>query len=118
MYLIFTKPYEVRTFLTPYTDETRFRGGAVAKNPPASAGDPRDTGSASGSGRPPGKEMVTHFSALPGKSRERRSLVDTVRGVARCQTRLSTRTAADDREKRNPETTWPSRRRPAGRRTG
>ena len=36
--------------------------GAVVKNPPASAGDPRDVGSIPGLGRFLGKEMAAHSS--------------------------------------------------------
>ena len=38
----------------------------MAKNPPASAGDTRDTGSIPGVGRFPGKEMATH-SSIPAR---------------------------------------------------
>ena len=38
-----------------------FPGGAVVRNPPASAGDPRDTGLILGSGRSPGVENVNPF---------------------------------------------------------
>ena len=39
-----------------------FLGGIVVKNPSANAGDARDAGSISGSGRPPEEEMATHSS--------------------------------------------------------
>ena len=42
-----------------------FSGGAVAKNPPAKAGDSRDMGSILGSGRfPLEQEMATHSGIL------------------------------------------------------
>ena len=41
-----------------------FPGGAVDKNPPASAGDARDVGSLPGSGRSLKWEMATHSSIL------------------------------------------------------
>ena len=45
-----------------------FSGGAVAKNPPAKAGDSRDMGSILGSGRfPLEQEMATHSGILAGK---------------------------------------------------
>ena len=40
--------------LRKYVHFRRFPGGAVVKNPPASAGDVRDKGSIPGSGRSPG----------------------------------------------------------------
>ena len=46
----------------------------VVKNPPANAGDIRDTGLIPGLGRSPGGRHVTHFSILPGKSHGQRSL--------------------------------------------
>ena len=39
----------------------------VEKNPPASAGEIRDTGSIPGSGEPLEKEMATHSVFFPGK---------------------------------------------------
>ena len=41
-----------------------FPGGAVAKNPPANAGDARDKGSIPGLERSPGGGMTTHSSSL------------------------------------------------------
>ena len=38
-----------------------FPGGTVVKNPPANAGDTRDTGSAPGSGRSPGAGNVNQL---------------------------------------------------------
>ena len=52
-----------------------FPGGSVVKNLLANAGDARDAGSISGSGRSPGKEMATHSSVLAGKSYGQRNLV-------------------------------------------
>ena len=54
----------------------RFPGGTVVKNPPASAGDPRDTGSMPGSGRFPWRrkwQLTPVF--LPRKSQEQGRLV-------------------------------------------
>ena len=42
----------------------RFPGGSAVKNPPANAGDLRDTGSVPGSGRSLEKEMATCSSIL------------------------------------------------------
>ena len=39
-------------------------GGAMVKNPPATAGDVRDVGLIPGIGRSPGKEMAIHSSIL------------------------------------------------------
>ena len=41
-----------------------FPGGSVVKNPPANAGDVRDTGSISESGKSPGGGYGTHSSIL------------------------------------------------------
>ena len=41
-----------------------FPGGSVVKNPPASAGDIRDSGSVPGQEDPLEKEMATHSSIL------------------------------------------------------
>ena len=41
-----------------------FPGGSVAKNPPVSAGDTRNMGSLSGSGRSPGEGNAPHSSIL------------------------------------------------------
>ena len=41
-----------------------FPGSSVVKNPPVNAGDVRDMGSISGSGRSLEKEMATHSSIL------------------------------------------------------
>ena len=53
--------------------EGGFLGGSVGRNPPASAG---DTSLIPGLGRPPEKEMATHFSILAWKSNRQRSLAD------------------------------------------
>ena len=44
-----------------------FPGGSVVKNPPASAGATRDSGSIPGSGRSSEKGMIPCSSILPGK---------------------------------------------------
>ena len=49
-------------------------GGAVVKNPPANAGDAKDTGSSPGLERPPGVGNSNHFSILAGKSQGQRTL--------------------------------------------
>ena len=51
-----------------------FPGGAVVKNLPANAGDPRNTGLILGLGDPLEKETATHSVFLPGKSQGQRSL--------------------------------------------
>ena len=52
----------------------RHLGGAVVKNPPANAGDAKDTGSSPGLARPPGVGNSNHFSILAGKSQGQRTL--------------------------------------------
>ena len=47
-----------------YISEWSFPGVAVVKNQPANAGDTRDVGSISGSGRSPGVGMATCSSIL------------------------------------------------------
>ena len=51
-----------------------FLGGAEVKNPPADAGDVRDTGSVPGSGRYPGGGHGNPLQYLPGEARGQRSL--------------------------------------------
>ena len=48
-----------------------FPGGTVVKNPPANAGDTRDTGSIPGSGKSPGVGNVTQSSILAWKVPEK-----------------------------------------------
>ena len=68
-------------------------GGSVVKNPPANAGDTRDTGSIPGSGKSPYRKWQTTAVFLPGKSHGQRSLARyTVQGVTKSQTRLSIHT--------------------------
>ena len=66
-----------------------FSGGAVVKNPPANAGDPRDTGSIPGSGRSPGvgNGNLLQYSCL-GNPLDRGACQASVRGVAKSQTQL------------------------------
>ena len=52
-----------------------FPGGAVVKNPPASAGDARDTGSFLGQEDPLEKGMAAHSSILAWRIPQQRSLV-------------------------------------------
>ena len=61
----------------------------VAKNPPANAGDIRDTGSISGSGRFPGggRGNRPQYSCL-GNPMNRGTWWATVHGVAKSQTQL------------------------------
>ena len=61
----------------------------VVKNPPASAGDVRDAGSISGSGRSPGGGHGNPLQFLPGESLDRGAWWATVHGVAKSQTCLS-----------------------------
>ena len=64
-----------------------FPGGAVVKNPPASAGDARDMGLIPGRGS---RKWQPTPVFLPGKSHGQRSLVGyIVHGVAKSQARLS-----------------------------
>ena len=74
--------------------ELGFPGGAVVKNLPANAGDPRDLDSIPGWGRSPGGgngNPFQHF--LPGQPHRQGSLAGyTVHGVAKSRTRLSTHT--------------------------
>ena len=66
-----------------------FPGGAVVKNPPASVGDARDTGSIPGSRKSPGGGNDNQYSFL-GNSMDRGARQGTVHGVAESQTRLCT----------------------------
>ena len=65
----------------------RFLGGAVVKNPPASAGDRRDTGSIPRSGRSPGvgNGNPLQYSCLEN-SMDRGAGWAVVHGVAKSQT--------------------------------
>ena len=65
----------------------------MVKDPPASAGDARDTGSVPGSGRSPGVGNVNslQYSCL-GNSMDRGAWWAIVHGAAKSQTRLSTHT--------------------------
>ena len=64
-----------------------FLGGAVVKNPPASAGDRRDTGSIPRSGRSPGvgNDNPVQYSCLEN-SMDRGAGWAVVHGVAKSQT--------------------------------
>ena len=75
------------------TDNFGFPGGTLVKNPPASAGDTRDTGSAPGSGRSPGggNGNSLQYSCL-GNSVDRGAWWATVHGVAKSWTPLSMHT--------------------------
>ena len=55
---------QLLSFLSPILIMRGFPGGAVVKNLPANAGDPRNAGLIPGSGRSLEKEMVTHSSIL------------------------------------------------------
>ena len=68
-----------------------FPCGAVIKNPPANAGDARDTGSILGLGRPPGvgSGNPLQYSCLKN-STDRGVWQATVHRVIKSQTRLST----------------------------
>ena len=67
-----------------------FPGGAVVKNPPANAGDTRDVGSISESGRSPGvgNSNLLQYSCLEN-SMDRGAWWTTVHGTTKNQTRLS-----------------------------
>ena len=70
-----------------------FPGGTEVKNPPANAGDTRDTGSISGLGRSPGggNGNLIQYSCLEN-SMDRGAWWAIVHGVAKSQTQLSART--------------------------
>ena len=55
---------QLLSFLSPILIMRGFPGGAVVKNLPANAGDPRNAGLIPGSGRSLEKEMATHSSIL------------------------------------------------------
>ena len=71
-------------------NEKGFSGGSVIKNPPAKAGDLRDTGLIPGSGRSPGEENGNplQYSCLEN-SIHRGAWRATVHGVAKSRTGLS-----------------------------
>ena len=71
-------------------NEKGFSGGSVIKNPPAKAGDLRDTGLIPGSGRSPGegKGKPFQYSCLEN-SMDRGTWQATVHGVSKRQTQLS-----------------------------
>ena len=58
------------------------------KNPPANAGDVRDTGSILGQEDPLEEGMATHSIFLPGESHGQRSLVGYSPSVTRSRTQL------------------------------
>ena len=67
--------------------------GSVVKNPPANAGDTRDTGSVPGSGRSAYRKWQPTAVILPGKPHGQRSLARyTVQGITKIQTRQSIHT--------------------------
>ena len=67
-----------------------FPGGAVVKNPPANAGDTRDTGSIPESGRSPGVENGNPLSySFLEISMDRGACQPPVLGVANSQTQLN-----------------------------
>ena len=68
-------------------EKMSFPGGSVVKNPPANAGDARDAGSISGSGRSPGVGTGNplQYSCLEN-SMDREAWLATVHGVAKSQT--------------------------------
>ena len=68
-------------------------GGTVLKNPPANAGDVRDMGSGSGSGKSHGVRSVNplQYSCLENP-RDRGAWQVTVHGVLKSQTQLSKNT--------------------------
>ena len=76
--------------LTSHPQRTGFPGGAVGKNPPANAGNARDTGSIPGSGGSPGggKGSPLQYSCLENPT-DRGAWRAIVHGVAESQTGLS-----------------------------
>ena len=75
--------------LTSHPQRTGFPGGAVGKNPPANAGNARDTGSIPGSGGSPGggKGSPLQYSCLENPT-DRGAWWATVQGVPGSQTQL------------------------------
>lgn len=65
-----------------------FPGGAVVKNPPASAGNTEEVGSVPESGRSLEKEMVSLQYTCLGKPMERGAWWATVHGATKNQTQL------------------------------
>ena len=66
-----------------------FKSGAVVKNPPVNAGNARDAGSTSGSGRSPGGGNGNPLqSSCLGNPMDRGAWWLTVHGVTKSQTRL------------------------------
>ena len=61
-------------FSQPILEFEGFPGCAMVKNPPATAGDVRDTGAIPGLGRSLEEEMATHSSILAGEFHGQRSL--------------------------------------------
>ena len=81
---------EVRWFAQSCLISRGFWGGAVVKNPPANAGDPRDTSWIPGSGRSPGGENGNPFQySCLENSMDSRAWWSPVHGVAKSQTWLS-----------------------------
>ena len=80
-----------REILSLYVGMSGFPGGTVVKNPPANAGDTRDTGSIPGSGRCPGAGNSNPFwySCLENPM-DRGAWRPTVHGVAKSQIQPST----------------------------
>ena len=68
-------------------EKMSFPGGSVVKNPPANAGDARDAGSISGSGRSPGggHGNPLKYSCLENPM-DRGAWWDTVHGTAKSYT--------------------------------
>ena len=76
-----------RKIKSPVREKGDFAGGAVVKNPPATAGDTRDAGSIPGSGRSPreGNGNPFQYSCLEN-SMYRRVWQATVHEAAKSQT--------------------------------
>ena len=89
----FTRYHDQRIVLKTISVYVKgFPGGAVVKNPPASAGDAGDAGLIPGSGRSPGKGdgNPLQYSCLQSPT-DRGAWQDTVQGVARVRYDLVTK---------------------------
>ena len=89
----FTRAHTQRNFKRLPLWPVAFPSGTVVKNPPANAGDVRDTGSIPGLGRSPGggNGNPLQYSCLEN-SMDRGAWWPTDHAVANSQTRLSTHT--------------------------
>ena len=84
-------------FPQPILEFEGFPGCAVVENPPATAGDVRDTGAIPGLGRSLEEEMETHSSIFVWRiCMDRGEWWTTVHGVTKSRTRLNSVTCLSD----------------------